>query len=292
MRASAAGDPLHHRLASGHAPGGSFAGGPLLGRHPLLGDADALHRHVLGAGAEPVAAGHRQVVDADAEHRVGQLTGGTRRLGGARWRRRVPTRAVCERWTARLERLVEGKRCRDRQRAGSRAAARATARRTCVDMEGSEDERERCWHADTPHQRRSVDGAGQTRSLSVERKSGSGGGRASAGAAQAGRLRASRDQGQLEHLDDGGQRTVGSLTASKVCARVGGSAGGTATGCCGSMPSHGRAGRHHGGHRLDVMPAAGRRIAPAPAARTATTAPRRTRWSGGGGDGAAWAGAL
>ena len=116
------GDLLHHRLASGRGLRGSFAGGSLLGRHPFLGDADALHRHVLGAGAEPIAAGHRQVVDADVEHRVGLLTGGTRHLGGAQGAgtRRPGHLRTLDR---QLDRLVERKRCRDgpggRQQGGS-----------------------------------------------------------------------------------------------------------------------------------------------------------------------------
>jgi hypothetical protein len=115
-------DSFHHRLASGQGLRCGLAGGALLGRYPFLDDADALHRHVLGAGAELVAARHRQVVDADAEHRVGLLPRGTCHLGGARRpgsRRAGQLRAL----DRQVDRLVEGKRCGDgpggRQQGGS-----------------------------------------------------------------------------------------------------------------------------------------------------------------------------
>ena len=46
----------------------------------LLHQADALHRHEVGRGAEAVGAGHRQVVQADDQPRVGQR-GGARQQG-------------------------------------------------------------------------------------------------------------------------------------------------------------------------------------------------------------------
>jgi len=55
----------------------------LVGRDPLLRDADALHRHRVARRAEAVGPGHRQVVDSDTQHRIGQLPGCAGRFGGA-----------------------------------------------------------------------------------------------------------------------------------------------------------------------------------------------------------------
>ena len=130
--------------------------------------------------------------------------------------------------------------------------------------------------ADKPHQRRSVDGAGQTRSLSVDRNSGSGGGWAS-GVAATGTARAAlaRAPGAARApARPSAAKASGSLTASNDC--------GAAEECSAAQGRlvhvhalAGHAGGHHLGHGRGVLSAPGRRSSPTPAARTAATAPRR-----------------
>ena len=111
------------------------------------------------------------------------------------------------------------------------------------------------WRADAPHQHRSVDGAGQTRSLSVDRKSGSGGGRACGG----GRRRdgatasmAASTSGSSSTCTSAGCAAAGSLTDLEGLAPGRCECWWHSTGWAWSMPSHGHAGVHHRGHRLGV----------------------------------------